>query len=181
MLSRERVSSNGAASNTPTVSPIHHDSQAEPTASPGSSPATKRLAQPPDADTDMPMPAANTNDPISRWRSNPGRKPTRLSHQAARNGASVLPAAMPAARGKEEPTEKLTRSAPRKTPGQTAQPHRSNAATAIPVGSQTRVMCEPEYGSLSPSHPVTKYANARMSSLVMTNTYVVQRLFRLKQ
>ena len=63
---------------------------------------------------------------------------------------------MPSTVGSAVPMERFTATAPSAIPGQQPNPHRSSAATAMPVGSQISVMLVPNAGSIRPSQPVAK-------------------------
>ena len=78
------------------------------------------------------------------------------SVQAVSSGPSVFPSAMPSAAGTDGAVAIPTANAPSMTPGQQTNPHRSNAATAIPAGSQSSVTIVPNPGSIIPSRPAAK-------------------------
>src|SRR5437899_2924446 len=80
----------------------------------------------------------------------------RLIVQAANNACSVLPAAIPSVVATVPWIVMFTRKAPRKTPGQSFQPHRRNAASAMPLGGQTADTLACRYAHDKPSLPAQK-------------------------
>src|SRR3989338_1026118 len=115
---REILSSSGAASNTPTKSPAHQDSQAVPASCMDSFPNITRLPTPPLALASIPTAAASPRNKMSRARSTVLWNFNCRSSQTASSGPSVLPSAILLSSNGEASMEKLVTAAPRNIPGQ---------------------------------------------------------------
>ena len=174
--SRAKESTSGVAAMTPMVSPAHQISHPACRLSFNAS-ARASIVTPTLADTSIPVAAASARSRISRRRSNAGRKPIRFKSHAVNKGPIVSPTAMPSAAGHGARVTRFTANAPSVTPGQQANPERRNAATAIPVGSQSSVMCVPKAGSMSPSQPVKKYktASTRIRTAVCKERFFIRK------
>jgi hypothetical protein len=71
---------------------------------------------------------------------------SRRNHNKATTAAEVLPIQIEKARRTLEPGERLTQKAPSAIPGAALTPHKSRAASAIPLGGQRSVAYSPING-----------------------------------
>lgn len=154
--------SSGAAVSTPAASPSHQVTQMDSAPAQGAKPPRNRLAVPTVALIVVATrPARNAALKTSRGRSKQTEPPAqRRTSQAPATPSSVLPHAMPRDTAGDPAVRRLTRNAPRKTPGQTVGPRTSRAASASPEGGQTAVTLGCTKARRSPSLPATTYRQA---------------------
>ena len=151
----------GATTSAPSASPSHHSNQSSGKRSQGCACAAHSTVTPTVALAAVEaMTAPPTNAHVLlRTRNdglNDGRRPRMV---AAKTASIVLPAAMPAAASAGAAVSRFAMNAPSQMAGHMPRPHRSVAATAIPVGAQTVVTCSATKAKWNPSRAVRTYAD----------------------
>jgi hypothetical protein len=142
-LARAVVKIAGAMMIAPSASPNHQSNQRSPKRVHDWTPAMHSVATPTVALSVVHVSAAmTTNASTSATRRKAASKPgTRASAHAAATASSVLPVAMTRAVHRGAVVLAFAAKAPSQIAGHTRTPPSSTAASAIPVGAQTVVIC----------------------------------------
>jgi hypothetical protein len=153
----DHTRSNGATTRSPSMSPNHQARSVGQIMAWGTAPPASRLKTPMVALKMVLKIAASRTSAATSWiRSNRGSKRTRRSSADPASASSVFPAPIANAAGKEAPAIRFTQAAPRRMPGHSRLPKRRSAASAMPVGGQTRVANPLTASSSRPNRAVTK-------------------------
>ena len=156
--SSRAVNSKGATINTPMASPNHQTRHAVPKSDHACTPARKRVVVPRVAATDV-LTRAPRKIRSARSRNRQMRNcesANRRSKYRPTRAPEVLPSAIPSAAGAGAEVQKFTKKAPAAMPGQTPDPQRSTAASAMPEAGHTGETFPLVKGTERPSLPAIK-------------------------